>query len=96
MSQESSPGVVSWHVPRIITAWLVALLAALAVVLFEPVENRFEWLVVALGFSVIVSFALQLGTAQREGFITRLSFSVVGSLILIAIVELCAFLLGSR
>lgn len=84
------------HLPRLITAWVFALITSLAIVFFTATQFRFEWLVIALGLSVIFSFVLQLGTAKREGFITRLAFSTVGALIVITVVELCAFLLGSR
>lgn len=96
MSATPVTEAVPLHVPRLIVAWSVALVMSIAVIFFTATADRFEWLVIILGVSVIVSFALQLGTARREGFITRLSFSVVGSLLVIALVELCAFLLGSR
>ena len=37
-------------------------------------------------------FALQLGTAQREGFITRTSFSVAGSVLIIAVIDVIGLL----
>ncbi|MGO3147216.1 MAG: hypothetical protein ACTIJ6_06010 [Leucobacter sp.] len=85
---------VSWHWPRLITAWAVAAVIGILVTVFTDVV-RFPWLVLAIGVSTLVSFALQLGTAQREGFISRLAFSIAGSVVVIAIIDLVGALIGS-
>ena len=82
------PDVQSWHVPRLVTAWVVAAVFGVLVTVFVEPDQRFAWLVLAIGVSTLVTFALQLGTAQREGFITRLSFSVAGAVLIIALVDL--------
>ena len=84
-----------WHVPRLIAAWVIALLVAILSVNLAPDTARAEWLVVALGIGVLATFALQLGTAQREGFITRTSFSVGGVLVIVAAVEGVSLLIRS-
>ncbi|QZY53517.1 hypothetical protein KVY00_12435 [Leucobacter tenebrionis] len=88
------PDVQSWHLPRMITAWAVAAVIGALVTLLVPQEGRFAWLVFAIGASTLVTFALQLGTAQREGFITRVSFSVAGSVLLIAVIDVIGMLFG--
>ena len=88
------PDVQSWHLPRMIIAWAVAALIGTLVTLLVPQEGRFAWLAFAVGASTLVTFALQLGTAQREGFITRVSFSVAGSVVLIAVIDVIGMLLG--
>ena len=45
-----------------------------------------------LWLTTLVTFALQLGTAQREGFITRTSFSVAGSVLIIAVIDVIGLL----
>lgn len=78
---------VSWHVGRLIIAWVVAAVFGGLVTIFAAPENRFHWLVLAIGVATLVTFALQLGTAQREGFISRLSFSIAGSVLVIAVID---------
>ena len=87
---------MSWHIGRLIIAWSYALMAAIAVVLWAPESQRYEWLAVAIGSTMLVSFALQLGTAQRHGFISRLSYSVVGGAFLVGLVEGVAMLVTGR
>lgn len=81
------PEAHSWHVPRLIAAWVAAAVMGVLVTLLTGADDRFSWLVLAVGVSTLVTFALQLGTAQREGFITRVSFSVAGSVVIIAIID---------
>lgn len=78
---------VPWHLPRLIVAWAVAAVIGLLVTIFMD-EGRFAWLVLAIGVSTLVSFALQLGTAERHGFISRLAFSIAGSVVVIAVIDL--------
>lgn len=82
------PNLHSWHLPRLIIAWAVAAIVGALVTLLVPHEERFSWLVFAVGASTLVTFGLQLGTAQREGFITRVAFSVAGSVLVIAIIDI--------
>ena len=57
--------------------------------------ERFSWLVLAVGVSTLITFALQLGTAERVGFITRVAFSVAGSVVIIAIVDVVGLITGA-
>ncbi|MFD5599298.1 hypothetical protein ACFWHR_04505 [Leucobacter sp. NPDC058333] len=81
------PDAHSWHIARLVVAWAVAAVIGTLVTLLVPEAERFSWLALAVGVSTLVTFGLQLGTAQREGFITRVSFSVAGSVVVIAIID---------
>jgi len=83
-----------WHVGRLIAAWAVAAVIGLLVTLLVRADDRFPWLALAIGASTLVAFGLQLGTAQRDGFISRLSFSVAGSVVIIAVIDLIGVLVG--
>lgn len=87
------PNVQAWHIPRLVTAWAAALVMGVLVTVLVPDEERFSWLVLAVGVSTLVSFALQLGTAERVGFITRLAFSVAGSVVIIALIDIVGLLI---
>lgn len=87
------PNVQAWHIPRLIAAWAAALVMGVLVTVLVADENRFSWLALAVGVSTLVSFALQLGTAERVGFITRLAFSVAGSVVIIAVIDIVGMLI---
>jgi len=78
-----------------IVAWAVAAVIGVLVTVLVPTAARFSWLVFAIGASALVTFALQLGTAQREGFITRVSFSVAGSVLVIALIDVAGAIVAS-
>lgn len=77
-----------WYVGRLIAAWAVAAIFGVLVAVLVSGEARFQWLALAVGVSTLVTFALQLGTARREGFITRTAFSVAGSVVIIAVIDI--------
>ena len=83
-----------WHIGRLITAWAVAAVFGVMVLVFSPEESRFAWLVFAIGLGSLVTFALQLGTAQKHGFITRLAFSIAGCVLITAGVDGIGTLIG--
>ncbi|MBL3698826.1 hypothetical protein [Leucobacter luti] len=89
------PDAHSWHIPRLIIAWAVAAIIGTLVTILVPADDRFAWLAFAVGASTLVTFALQLGTAQRVGFITRVAFSVAGSVLVIAVIDVANLLFGS-
>lgn len=93
VSELPVPSKHPWHVGRLLVAWAVATVFGLLVALLTGGEARFQWLALAVGLSALVTFALQLGTAQREGFITRTSFSVAGCVVIIAIIDIVFVLL---
>jgi hypothetical protein len=84
--------VDSWHVGRLVAAWMFAAAFGIVVTVLVPDSLRFEWLAFAVGASVLCTFALQLGTAQREGFISRTSFSVAGATVIIAAIDVVGLL----
>lgn len=86
--------VDKWHFGRMFFAWGFAAVCGLLVSVFAPSELRFEWLALAVGASVLVTFALQLGTAQREGFITRTAFSVAGATVIIALIDIVGLIIA--
>lgn len=82
-----------WHVPRLLAAWLITAIAALLVCVSTSWEvSRAEWLTVVLAGGTLVTFGLQLGTAQRQGFIARTALSVGGVVLVVAIVAGLSFL----
>ncbi|MHA3682754.1 hypothetical protein ACXR2T_03870 [Leucobacter sp. HY1910] len=88
------PNVQAWHIPRLVIAWVAALAMGVLVTVLVGEDARFSWLVLAVGVSTLISFALQLGTAERVGFITRLAFSVAGSVVIIAVIDITGLLIA--
>jgi len=82
-----------WHVPRLIAAWLLTAAAtALVLVLYPWNSGRIEWIAVVVAGGTLITFALQLGTAQRQGFIARTALSVGGVVLIVALITGIALL----
>ena len=92
--EREMPDAHSWHIPRLVIAWAVAAVIGVLVTVLAPVDDRFSWLVFAIGASTLVTFGLQLGTATKVGFITRVAFSVAGSVLVIAAVDVVGLFFG--
>jgi len=70
----------------IIAVWVVSAVAGIVIGFVVPPGHRAEWLTIALGGAIIVSFAVQLAPGRPEGFIRRVALSVVGALFVLGII----------
>lgn len=86
-----APETASWHVPRLLVAWVFAAAFGVVVTVLFDGASRFPWLALAVGASTLLTFGLQIGTAQRDGFISRMSFSVAGCVLVIGIIDLVGY-----
>lgn len=92
---DSTPPEHYWHVPRLLIAWLLTLFAALLVsVLFSWQHGRMEWFAVVIAGGTLATFGLQLGTAQRQGFIARTALSVGGAVFVVILVAAITYFTG--
>ncbi|WP_309103585.1 hypothetical protein [Microbacterium sp.] len=71
----------------VIVVWAVAFLATIAVGVFVAEEWRVQWLLVAFGAVVLLSFAVQLWYGHTHGFIFRVAASVTGALLLMGVIS---------
>ncbi|GGH43491.1 hypothetical protein [Microbacterium album] len=72
----------------IAATWAFAILAAIAVGVFVPLEWRAPWLGVAGGACVIAAFVFQLMDGRAHGFISRVAVAALGGLGLIGALSL--------
>lgn len=78
-------------IPRrrdIVAVWGASLVGGILVWIFAPGESAFTWLGLTLALSLILAFAVQLAQGQKTGFIDRVSMSVAGTLVILALLSL--------
>lgn len=80
-----APAAPVKHLPRLITVWLFAVVCSVLVAVFAAESSRFEWFALTIGASALLAFGMQLGTALRDGFITRTALSVAGAVLIVGI-----------
>lgn len=69
----------------VVSVWVVAILAAIAIGVFAEPDTRFAWLGVALAGSVLLTFAIQLAGGVTAGYLTRVSISVSGAVVVLVL-----------
>jgi uncharacterized membrane protein YfcA len=72
----------------VVAVWVVAAVIGIAIGVFVDVESRAEWLAVALGACLILTFAIQLWIGRSHGFIQRVAASTLGALVVLGIISL--------
>ncbi|RWZ64479.1 hypothetical protein ELQ92_06875 [Labedella populi] len=69
----------------VVAVWVTALVASIAIgVLAEP-DTQFAWLGVALAGSVLLTFGIQLAGGITAGYLTRVSISVSGTVVVLVL-----------
>jgi hypothetical protein len=65
--------------------WVLVAVAALVIALATPGREYFTWIPITLAASIILTFAVQLSLRRKEGLVSRLTLSAVGSLVILGI-----------
>jgi hypothetical protein len=69
----------------IIAVWVIAVVVALAIGVFAEPEWRGAWLPVGLGVCFLSAFTIQLASGRSQGFIMRVSLSVLGAMVVMGL-----------
>lgn len=69
----------------IVPVWVASAIAALLIGVFSPQDKYLSWLPIALAACVFLTFCIQLGTRQKDGFVNRVMASIGGALLVLAI-----------
>jgi hypothetical protein len=77
-----------------VAAWVLAAIAVVCIGLFSAPEQYAEWLALSLGGAVVASLAIQLATRQKIGFVSRLTLSVLGALLVVAVAALILWIIA--
>lgn len=78
--------------PTLIAVWAFGAVAALAVGLFAPLEQRFAWFAVAAGACVFAAFVANLRLGRADGFIVRTAGAALGALAVVGVIAFAFFL----
>ncbi|MBX3505908.1 MAG: hypothetical protein KF895_10555 [Parvibaculum sp.] len=65
--------------------WVLTVVAAILVGILSKGDDYLIWLPIALAAAIITTFAVQLSTLTREGFVNRVMASVGGAVLILAL-----------
>ncbi len=69
----------------VVPVWILSLVAVVAVGLFVPPASFLVFLPVVLGLALVVTFGVQLLVPVRKGFVDRVSASLGGAVVILAV-----------
>lgn len=69
----------------VLPVWAATVIAAAIIGVVSPADQYFTWFAVSLAAAVVVTFAVQLSTLTKDGFVDRVMASVSGAALILAI-----------
>jgi hypothetical protein len=81
---------VRGHWPATVAIWVLAAAGAIAVLLAVEPDSRPGMFALVLGGVLVVTFCVQLATADRRGFVLRLMAGSLGALGILALATVAA------
>jgi hypothetical protein len=91
---------MSLLIRSVVPVWILSVLAVVAVGLFVPPTSFLIFLPVVLGLALVVTFGIQLLVPVRKGFVDRVSASLAGAVVVLALATAVlapiAFAAGAR
>lgn len=72
----------------VVAVWIAAAVGAVVIGIVAPPDWRAPWLIVALGGSLLLAFAIQLSYGRSQGFTQRVAGSVLGALLVLGVISL--------
>ncbi|MDT0117544.1 hypothetical protein Q9R20_11150 [Microbacterium sp. PRF11] len=70
----------------IVAVWVLAAVAGVVIGVFVPAGWRAQWITVAMGACLILSFAVQLWYGRSQAFIQRMALSTLGALVVLGVI----------
>jgi hypothetical protein len=72
----------------VVPVWIFTILAAVAVGLLVPSASYLVFMPIVLGVVLVGTFAIQLAVPVRKGFVNRVSASIAGAVVILALATL--------
>lgn len=77
----------------VLPVWALALVGAITVLVGTAPESHLAWLAIIMAVCILFTFALQLVVAEKDGLVNRMTASLVGSVLILALATGVAALL---
>lgn len=78
----------------IVVVWLAAAVCSVVIGIASPRVHDAPWLSLTLGGCVVAALCVQLATQEKRGFVSRLTASILGAVVVLAIASIVLLLLG--
>jgi hypothetical protein len=75
---------VSWQWRSIVVVWLLALVFAVLVGLLAASGQELAWIGLSLAGCTILTLCMQIATGRKDGYVSRVTASIVGAVVVLA------------
>lgn len=75
---------MSWQWKSVVLVWLFALVGAVLTGVFSLPGQALVWIGLSFGGCVIGTLCVQLATGRKEGYVNRVTMSLVGAVVVLA------------
>ena len=79
----------------IVPVWVVVVVGIVLVATLAEPSGYYRWLSIVFAFAILLTFALQLALSQTEGLVLRMTVSVGGSILLLAVATIVLLLVNA-
>jgi hypothetical protein len=76
---------VSWQWRSIVVVWVLALAGVIVIAVTVPSGQVIAWIGLTAAVCTIATLAIQIGTGRKEGYVNRVTASIVGTVAVLAI-----------
>jgi len=76
---------VSWQWKSIGAVWLLAVVCAVLTAIFSARGQELVWIGLSLAGCTLATLCVQLATGRKEGYVNRVTSSVVGAVVVLAL-----------
>lgn len=76
-------GSVNWQWRSIVVVWLLAVACAVLTGVFSARGQELAWIGLSLAGCTIVTLGVQLATGRKEGYVKRVTTSIVGAVLVL-------------
>jgi hypothetical protein len=75
---------VSWQWRSIVVVWLLALIGVVLIWLVAAPELTMAWIGLTAAVCTIATLCIQIATRRKEGYVNRVTASIVGAVVVLA------------
>ncbi|MBG6214611.1 MAG: hypothetical protein LH475_06305 [Cryobacterium sp.] len=83
---------MNWHWKTIATVWVLAIVGAILTGFFATEASAISWIGLTLAGCTLVTLGLQIATGTKEGYVKRVTLSVVGALVILVVATIVVVL----
>ncbi|HYI33576.1 MAG TPA: hypothetical protein VEX88_08960 [Glaciibacter sp.] len=76
---------MSWQWRSIVVVWMLALAGVVVIAITADPSQSIAWIGLTAAVCTIATLAIQIGTGRKEGYVDRVTASIVGTIVVLGV-----------